>query len=549
MKLHPWLFLFLIFAGFGFVSCDPENVIPDNKKTDADTLDYVWDTTKVVTISLQSTGIKASDTKKVTVTGNIATINSKGTYELSGTLSQGQIVVNTDGIVRLIFNNVSISNATSSPVFVKNAKRTIIILPENSVNTITDGNAYTVTADSLNATIYSKDYLAIYGEGQLTVNANYNTGISSRDELVVQSGQLQIRSVGAGLRAKDYLKISDGEINITSGGDAIKAENDTVTKGFIEIYGGNFTLNSSSDGVSASDYLLINGGTFNVTTGGGSSVASGTESTKGLKGLNIAINGGEFTVNSSDNGIDGEKNITVDGGVFTLASASKAFDCDSVMGIKNGTVSITYAEKGISAHHVMISGGAVSVNSVNDCIKGTLGADLSTADGSAVAITGGSLLLATAKGDGLDSNGNITISGGTTVIQGSQTSSDDAVTYKSAFIISGGSLVASGGATAVPQAASTQKTVYIRFSTPLAASTVINIQDASGKSIISYKTAKYAYAVLVSLQALAAETYYVYTGGSVAGNEQNGYYNNGIYTPGTLRGSFTISNSITSVAF
>jgi hypothetical protein len=546
MKFNSY-FLWLAFMALACVSCDPENVIGDSKNVDTDTLDYVWDTTKVVSIALNSNAITTSDAKKVTVQGSVATIVSKGTYKLSGTLNNGQIIVNANGIVRLILNNATIKNSSTSPVFIRDADKAIIILPANTDNTISDGSSYIITADSLNAAIYSKDYLAVYGEGKLSVNASYNTAISSRDELVIQSGNLTINSVGAGLRAKDYLKIHAGTLNVTSGGDALKAENDTLTKGFVEIDGGDITLNSSSDGISATSYLLINAGKFSITSGGGSGATVGEESTKGLKASDITVNGGEFSINSADNSVDGQNNVTIGGGSFTLASSAKALDCDSVITINAGTINITGGEKGISGHHVIFNGGTVNVNTTNDCVKGTLGADLTTSDGSSILVKGGMLFISTVKGDGLDSNGSIDITGGTVVVQGSHNSSDDAVTFKSTFLISGGKLIASGGATLSPQAGSTQKAVYIRFNTAIPAATVLSIRDASGNTVLTYRTAKTAYTVLLSLPALTATTYSVYTGGSVTGTDTNGYFADGVYTPGTLRGSFTISNAITSV--
>lgn len=546
MKLNSY-FLWLMFMALVCVSCDPENVISDTKSVDTDTLDYVWDTTKVVNIALNSNTISTSDAKKVVIQGSVATIVSKGTYKLSGTIDNGQIIVNTDGIVRLILNNATIKNSSTAPVFIKDADKAIIILPANTDNSISDGNSYVVTADSLNAAIYSKDYLAVYGEGKLTVNTSYNTAISSRDELVIQSGNLKINSVGAGLRAKDYLKIHGGTLDITSGGDALKAENDTVTKGYIEINGGDMALNSSSDGISATSYLLVNAGKFTITSGGGSGATVGEESTKGLKASDITVQSGEFSISSADNSIDGQNNVTIGGGSFTLASSAKALDCDSAMTINAGTINITGGEKGISGHHVIFNGGTVNVNTTNDCVKGTLGADLTTSDGSSIQVKGGTLLIGTAKGDGLDSNGSISITGGTVVVQGSHNSSDDAVTYKSTFLTNGGKLIASGGATLSPQAGSTQKAVYIRFNTALPVATVLSIRDASGNAVLTYRTIKTAYTVLLSLPALTATTYSVYTGGSVTGTDTNGYFADGVYTPGTLRGSFTITNAITSV--
>lgn len=542
---YSFLFLTLV----NLVSCDPENVI-DKPIVDSDTLDYVWDSTKVVKISLNTTSI-ACTSKNVTISGTTATITAQGSYEISGTLTDGQIIVDADGLVRLIMKNANITNSTTSPIFIDQADKAIIILPEGSKNTIADGANYNITADSLNAAIFSKDYLAISGKGELIVNGNYNSGISCKDELIIQSGNLEVTAVGTGIKGKDYLKIYDGNIVVTSGGDALKSDNDSVTNdlGYVDIEGGTFALTTANDGISATNRVSISGGTFNIVSGGGSAITPGVESTKGIKAKAITISGGTYVINSSDNSIDADNDILINNGTFTLYSADKPLDCDSTIIINNGDINIAKSEKGISAHHVTFNGGKVNVVSKNDCIKATLGTDQTTDDGSSVNIKGGTVLLSTVKGDALDSNGSITVTSGVLAIQGSQTSPDDAISYRSTCLVSGGVLAAVGATSLMPSATSTQNSVSIRFSSIIAPGTIINIQDASGVSLLTYKVTKYAYSFVASLPTLAlSTTYNVYTGGSTTGTSLNGYYADGVYTVGTKRGSFTVAGTVTSVS-
>jgi hypothetical protein len=532
-----------------FAACDPENVIGDKHTIDTDTLDYQWDSTKVVTIHLSST-ITTSDAKKAVVSGSIITINSKGTYEISGTLTDGQIIVEAEGIVRLILKNASISNSTTSPIFIKAAGKAIIILPDETENTITDGSNYVVTEDSLNATIYSKDYLAFYGDGELTVNGNYNGAIHSKDELIFESGNYQINAAGFGIKGKDYLLINNGTFEINSIGDGLKSDNDSAATnlGFVKINNGSFSITSNSDAISAVQDVFLKNGDYNITTGGGYSIEAGTTSTKGIKGKNITIDGGTYNISSSDNSIDATNQLTINGASFTLYSANKPIESDSSIIINDGTISILKAVKGISSYKIYINGGAISVISTNDCLKGTLGADLTTNDGSYIEINGGTLALTTSKGDALDSNGSVKINGGTVVIQGSATSPDAAISYRNTFTIAGGKLVASGAATMPPGSATTQNSVLIRFSSILIPGVCVNIQDSNGNSLMTYKIGKYAYYLLVSLPTfLIGTTYNVYMGGSVTGTDFNGYYTDEIYTIGTKKGSFTLNATITSV--
>ncbi len=535
-----------------FVSCDPENVI-DVQSELSDTADYIWDSTKIVDISLKETLISVSG-KGATALGSIVTITKPGNYKISGKLTNGQIVVNTieEGRVRLILNNADVTNLTSSPLFIANAERTLIILPSGSINTFTDASNYIVTADSLNATIFSKDFLGIYGEGTLNINANYKGGITSKDELEINSGNLNITSVTTGIRGKDLLKIFDGNFIINCGGDAIKSDNDsTLTKGFVEIEGGTFSIVSTGDGISATNKITINGGDFNIKTGGGSTQPLSLTSSKGIKGsISVNITGGAFTINSSDNSIHSTSDVTISGGTFIVSTGNRSIKSDTTLTINGGDIKIIQAFKGINGHKMTINNGNITISSQNDCLKGSRGDDLSTDDGSHIQINGGTLLLTSAKGDAVDSNGSININGGTLVVQGSQTTPDDAITYRSTFNIKGGNLIAAGAKTLYPSSTSVQNSILIVFSSYLAPNTLINIQDENSISKITFNVKKFALYVLISSSSLEnGKTYNIYTGGIANGSDSNGFYTNGNYTPGNKRGTFTISGNFTSLLY
>ncbi|MDD3077971.1 MAG: carbohydrate-binding domain-containing protein [Paludibacter sp.] len=535
------LFYLAILSTFSvFVSCDPESVI--NGSDDTDTLDYVWDTTKVVDITFSGNAITVVS-ENVTVDGSVATITAAGTYRLNGTLTDGQVVVNSSGIVRLIMNDVSLSNSTTSPLFVKQAHKTIIILPEGTESIIADGNSYVLTEDSLNAAIYSKDYLAIYGEGTLYVNGNYNVGIHSKDELIIESGVLDVTSVGVGIKGKDYLQVNGGNITVNSGGDGLKSDNDSISAfGYINIVNGTFSITSGGDAISATANINISGGNLSLLSGGGSDAEQGTFSTKGIKSSkNVIISGGVISVDAADNCIDANNDITINSGSLTMSSGNKPVDCDSSFVINNGEIEIAKAVKGISAHYITVNGGQISVYSTNDCVKATRSVDLTVDDGSKIVISGGTVLLYTKKGDALDSNGSIDISGGTVVIQGSATSPDDVISYRSTCVVTGGTITGVGATSLLPQDVSTQNTVLIKFSSVITPSTYVNIQDASGNNIVTLKTKTYAYCIVASLPGINLNTTYnVYTGGTATGADINGYIDNAVYTPGTLKGSFSL---------
>ena len=193
----------------------------------------------------------------MTVDENIVTITQGGTYSLSGTLDDGQVIVNAGDLdqVEILLNGVHLTSSTSAPIYVMNADKTTLTLVEGTESVITDAESYVyedATVDEPNAAIFSKDDLKINGTGSLIVNANYNNGIASKDDLDIKNGDITINAVNNGLKGKDSIEIDNGTFVINSGGDAIKSDNTTdTTKGWITINNGTFNINATGDGIQA----------------------------------------------------------------------------------------------------------------------------------------------------------------------------------------------------------------------------------------------------------------------------------------------------------
>ena len=155
----------------------------------------------------------------VTLSNNKITITKGGTYSINGTIEDGQIIVNAgdEDKVYIILDGANIKCSNSAPIYIKNAKKTILALADGSENTITDGQTYELedpSSNEPNAAIFSKDDMAIIGNGKLTVNANYNNGIESNDDLKIQSGNIIVNAKNNGIKGKDRLNIADGTITI-----------------------------------------------------------------------------------------------------------------------------------------------------------------------------------------------------------------------------------------------------------------------------------------------------------------------------------------------
>lgn len=129
----------------------------------------------------------------VTVSGSTVKITGEGIYHITGTLDDGQIIVDADkNKVQLVLDNVSINCSNSSAIYMTSAKKTFITLADGSKNYISDGAEYTFadnTESEPDAAVFSKDSLTINGNGELEVTGNYNDGIRSKDDIVITRRQ------------------------------------------------------------------------------------------------------------------------------------------------------------------------------------------------------------------------------------------------------------------------------------------------------------------------------------------------------------------------
>lgn len=224
-----------------------------------------------VYVTLSDDGI-AGETDGVVIDGQMVTITAEGTYIFSGTLSEGQIVVDADNAkVQIVFDNVDITCASSAAVYVKSAEKVFVTLAEGSQNTLRNTDEYVAIDDNnIDAVIFAKSDLTLNGTGSLTIISAEGHGIVSKDDLKIIGGTYDITAAGHALSGKDSVRIADGTFILTAEKDGIHAENaDDEEKGYIYIADGDFTITSDGDGVDASNIVQIEDGTFDITAGGG----------------------------------------------------------------------------------------------------------------------------------------------------------------------------------------------------------------------------------------------------------------------------------------
>lgn len=224
-----------------------------------------------VIITLEETKITANDEKGLSVNDTTLTINAPGTYKISGRLSDGSIIVDTlqKGDVFLILSGVDITCLNSAPIYCKQVKNLYLVLDKDTVNTVTDGVSYVlpVGEDEPDAAIFSKDDLFIMGEGSLVVNAKYKDGITGKDDVNIESGNITVTAKDHGIKGKDSLEIKGGTVTVNATGDGLKSTEDMdATLGFVEISGGKITITAGDEGIQAQTNVVIKGGEINITS-------------------------------------------------------------------------------------------------------------------------------------------------------------------------------------------------------------------------------------------------------------------------------------------
>ncbi|MCB1756623.1 MAG: carbohydrate-binding domain-containing protein [Gammaproteobacteria bacterium] len=526
-----------------------ETIEPDSHEDESD---YTWDSADEVLISLDTTSISVNGAG-ATVSDTRVTIESAGTYRLSGTLGDGQITVDTDDkeVVRLIFDGINIANSTSAAVNIASAEKTVILLEQGSDNFISDALSYVYDdpeEDEPNAALFSDDDLTIFGTGSLTVNARYNDGIASKDGLLIKGGTINVTAEDDGIRGKDYLIIENGNFTINSNGDGLKSDEDEDAElGYISIAGGSFDITANQgDAIQAETNLQIEDGEFTILAGDGHTLYTETDpdSKKGLKaGANLFIEGGSFSIDAADDAVHSNNGITIDGGTFELATGDDAMHADGALEVNDGSIDIDTCYEGLEAVTMTLNGGTITVSSNDDAINAA-----GDAGENRLYIHGGDITVY-AEGDGIDVNGAMEMTGGTVLVHGPITSFNAALDYDATFSISGGLLIAAGSSrmAQTPGSSSSQNSLEVTFGTDQAAGQLFHIQGSGGE-IVTFAPAKaYRSLVFSSPELHSGSSYSIYTGGSSTGTEAGGLYEGGSYSPGSLYADFTVNNTITVV--
>lgn len=512
------------------------------------------DLTNATKITLSDTNINISGSGAEEKDGTV-TITEGGTYVFSGSLSNGRIVVNApDKEVTVVLNGADITCSYSSPLYVYKASSATVYLLKDTENKLTDGESYTYSDsysssedEEPNACLYSRSDLIIAGAGSLTVNANFNNGITSKDTLRIDSASITVNAKNHGINGKDYLTLKNAKVSVTSGGDALRSTNDSdETLGYITSVNSDLTLVSGEDGMQAETVMTISGGNINIKSGGGSGAKiSGDASAKGIKvGKNIAILDGTFILDCCDDALHSNGGAEISGGTFAISTGDDGVHADENLKISGGTINISKSYEGLEGATIDISGGKITITASDDGINAAGGNDESGFGGGMardtfgssssyyINISGGTINI-DASGDGIDSNGNLTVSGGEIYVSGPTSGGDSALDYDGTAAITGGIVIAAGSSGMAQNFgdSSTQGSIMLTYQS--FASGKISVADSSGNVLAEYTPSKNYSCVVVSCPGLTKGGTYTVT---ACGQSQSVTLESIIYGSGSMGG-------------
>jgi hypothetical protein len=403
-----------------------------------------YDESEAVKITL-SGKTAACNSSNVQIEDGVVTIKAAGVYVLSGTFTDGTIVVDAgdDDKVQLVLDGVSITAADYAAIYAKNADKVFVTLAEGAGNSLMVSGDYVQTDDNnVDAVIFAKCDLTLNGTGSLTVKDNTGHGIVSKDDLVVTGGTYTIYSQDHCLNGKDSVRIADGTFNLSCDEDGIHAGNDDQQDGYVYIEGGDINISVGDDALHAEGLLIITGGDIDVS-----------KSCEGVEGYKILVTGGDIDVVSSDDGFNAA------GG-----SSGSGYNHDGFGG--GPGMGGVYMDADSDAY-IFITGGTININ---------------------------------ADGDGIDSNGCIGITGGSVYVLGPSDNGNGAMDYGICAAITGGGIVAVGGSGMAQGFGdeSTQCSALVNFDEWIDAGETITLTDSDGKEVLSYKADKKFNSVVIS---------------------------------------------------
>jgi hypothetical protein len=390
-----------------------------------------------------------SESDAVAVADGTVTISAAGTYVLSGDLT-GQVVVDSAG---------------DGVVRLVLDDATITSETTAAINVVDAESVVVVLADgSSNELVDAATY------DDTSEDAPTGTLYSTADLTIGGTGSLTVTgSSNNGIVGKDGLVITGGTIDVTS----------------------------VDDGILGKDYLVLTDGTVTVDAAGDAFKSDNTEDAGA--GF-VLVEGGELAVTSQDDGIKGTQ-VLISGGTVEVAESTEALE-GSLIIVDGGDIELHSADDGVNA----------ASSDDGTTTDGRPGGEMAADDSVRLVVNGGTLEV-WASGDGLDSNGSATITGGDITVWGPTADGNGALDVNGSFEVSGGTLLATGsaGMLVAPSTDSAQAWIATALSSTAAAGSEVVITDADGDEVAAYTPGKDFASVVLSAADLEQGATYTVT--------------------------------------
>lgn len=300
-----------------------------------------------------------------------------------------------------------------------------ITVQDDSDITITEEGVYVITGTASNCTIRVE--AADDAKVQLVLDGVQITNDSSPAIYVVSADKVFVTTASSG----NSLSVTgtftaDGDTNTDA---VIFAKDDITLNGT-----GDLTISSTANAISAKDELVVTGGTYDITCTEDALEANDS----------IAVCGGTFVIDTEKDGLHSENSdddtvgwIYISDGDFTITAGDDGIQATTVLQIDGGTFNISAVE-GLEATSVEINDGTFDISASDDGINAS---QKSTACSIWIEINGGTLTITMGSGDtdAVDSNGSITVNGGTIDI-----TAQSAFDYMTSGTLNGGTVTVNG---------------------------------------------------------------------------------------------------------
>ena len=453
-----------------------------------------WESEGAAVITLNGDSASVSG-KGAYVNGSTVVITNAGTYVVSGTLNDGFISVDAydSSKVWIKLDGVNITSSDNACIRVEEADKVFLTLAEGSENVLTSGAEMSeaALADGTGGAIFAKDDLTINGSGSLTITAAYKHGIDANDDLIITGGTISVTAPKDGLHANDSLRIMNADLTVSAEDDGLVVANE----------GG---------------YLVIDSGTIRITSGDDAIHTSGE----------ITVNGGVLSISAGDDGIHSDTNVRINDGTIIISECYEGIEAHTIE-LAGGDVTINPTDDGLNAN-----GGTNSFGMPGGMGRGRWGQSTETPaetpvlesedEETWVRISGGSLTIINENArdaDGIDSNGDLYITGGTIRVSLPGGGSNNAIDFGSESggkaLISGGNLAAAGGAQMLENfdESSEQPVIMYNLTETMQGGTEVRVLDADGKEILSYTPPQSFNSIFLSCPEMKiGETYTVIIG-------------------------------------